>query len=290
VRAIRAGAPDAIGAAAAQRRARDLPGTGGGLLIVAADHPARGALAVGAAPMAMGSRVELLRRLVIALSRPGVDGVLGTPDVLDDLLLMGALEDKVVVGSMNRGGLTGAAFELDDRFTAYDAGSIADAGFDAGKMLCRIDLADRGSLATLTACASAIDDLVAHGLIAMVEPFMATRRDGRVVNDLRPEAVIRSINIAQGLGASSSHSWLKLPVLSEMDEVMAATTLPTLLLGGDPAGDQDQAFASWEKALAAPGVRGLIVGRSLLYPPGDDVANAVDTAASLVHPPESRPS
>ncbi|MGI8695449.1 MAG: Cgl0159 family (beta/alpha)8-fold protein, partial [Mycobacteriales bacterium] len=54
VRAIRAVAPGTIGAAAAQRRARDLPGAGGGLLIVAADHPARGALAVGAAPMAMG--------------------------------------------------------------------------------------------------------------------------------------------------------------------------------------------------------------------------------------------
>ena len=32
---------------------------------------------------------------------------------------MGALEDKVVIGSMNRGGLQGATFELDDRFTGY---------------------------------------------------------------------------------------------------------------------------------------------------------------------------
>jgi len=36
---------------------------------------------------------------------------------------------------MNRGGLQGAAFELDDRFTGYDAATIAAMGFDGGKML-----------------------------------------------------------------------------------------------------------------------------------------------------------
>ena len=92
------------------------------MLLVAADHPARGALGVRGAGAAMASRSDLLDRLVTALERPGVDGVLGTPDVLDDLLLLGALDGKVAIGSMNRGGLQGASFELDDRFTAYTAG------------------------------------------------------------------------------------------------------------------------------------------------------------------------
>jgi hypothetical protein len=65
-------------------------------MIVAADHPARGALAVGSRPTAMNSRLELLDRLCTALADPGVDGVLATADVLDDLVLLGALEDKVV--------------------------------------------------------------------------------------------------------------------------------------------------------------------------------------------------
>ena len=69
----------------------------------------------------MASRSDLLDRLVTALARPGVDGVLGTPDILDDLLLLGALDGKVVIGSMNRGGLQGASFELDDRFTGLHA-------------------------------------------------------------------------------------------------------------------------------------------------------------------------
>ena len=75
--------------------------------------------------MAMADRRSLLARLVEALRHPEVDGVLGTPDVVEELLLLGALEDKVVIGSMNRGGLDGATWTMDDRFTGYDAASIA---------------------------------------------------------------------------------------------------------------------------------------------------------------------
>jgi hypothetical protein len=231
----------------------------------------------------MADRYELLERLVLALSRPGVDGVLGTADVLEDLLLLGALEGKVVVGSMNRGGLAGASFELDDRFTGYDADSIAAAGFDGGKMLCRIDLADPGTVSTLEGCARAVTGLSGHRLMAMVEPFVSRRLDGQVRNDLSAEAVVTSVAIASGLGATSAYSWLKLPVVPDMDAVMAATTLPTLLLGGDPDVAPEQTYAEWEKALALPGVRGLVVGRTMLYPGDGDVAGAVDIAAGLVH-------
>ena len=96
----------------------------------------------------MANRADLLERLCLALSRPGVDGVLATADILEDLLLLGALEDKVVIGSMNRGGLAGAAFELDDRFTGHRAEDIDRLRFDAGKLLLRIDYDDPGSLRT----------------------------------------------------------------------------------------------------------------------------------------------
>ena len=150
-------------------------------------------------------------------------------------------------------------------------------------MLCRIDLADPATVATLEACARAVTGLAGHGLMAMVEPFMSHRVDGQVRNDLSAEAVVTSVAIASGLGATSAYSWLKLPVVPGMDAVMAATTLPTLLLGGDPDGDPEETYGQWEKALALPGVRGLVVGRTLLYPQDGDVAAAVDVAAGLVH-------
>ncbi|MEN3306926.1 MAG: hypothetical protein V7603_3128 [Micromonosporaceae bacterium] len=282
LRELRATRPQAVVEAAADRTRRPLLGADGRLLIVAADHPARGALGVRSVADAMADRYDLLRRLVTALRRPGVDGVLGTPDVLEDLLLLGVLHGKVVIGSMNRGGLQGSVFELDDRFTGYDAATIAAMRFDGGKMLTRIDLADAGTVATLEASGRAISELAACGAMAMVEPFLSSRVDGRVVNDLRADAVARSVAIASGLGVTSAYTWLKLPVVDGMDRVMAATTLPALLLGGDPAGQPEQTYATWREALTVPGVRGLVVGRALLYPPDGDVAGAVDAAVSLV--------
>jgi hypothetical protein len=282
---IRVRHPERVGEGWLGRRTRSLVGDDGRLLIVAADHPARGALGVRGNRMAMGRRSELIARLVVALQRPGVDGVLATPDVLEDLLLLGALEGKVVIGSMNRGGLQGSAFELDDRFTAYrTADELAARRLDGGKMLTRIDLGDPATVATLEAAAAAVTGLAEHKLMAMVEPFWSTRSDdGRVTNLLDPDSVIKSIQVASALGATSAYTWLKLPVVDDLERVMEATTLPTLLLGGDPTVAPEATYASWGKALTIPSVRGLVVGRALLFPPDGDVASAVDQAAALVH-------
>jgi len=269
-------------AAAARRRPAGLTGATGRLMLVAADHSARGALRAGDDPMAIADRGRLLERLVIALSRPGVDGVLGTPDVLEDLLLLGALEDKVVIGSMNRGGLVGTAFEIDDRFTAYDAAAVERMGWQGGKMLLRIDPDDPATAPTLEACGRAVSALAERGVMAMVEPFIAHRVDGRVRNDLSTEAVVRSATVAAGLGWTSAHTWLKLPVIDDMEPVIAGTTLPVLLLGGEVAADQEAQFATWAKVLGNPQVRGMVVGRSLLYPPDGDVAAAVDTVVGMM--------
>ena len=280
---IRAREPHRIHEAWATRTRRPLLPEDGKLMIVAADHPARGALAARGNPAAMGSRQDLLERLATALARPGVDGVLGTADILDDLLLLGALEGKVVIGSMNRGGLAGASFELDDRFTGHTPAEMAARGFNGGKTLNRICFDDPGTVAMLERTAQAIDEMAALKLVTMLEPFISVREDGKVKNLLDPDNVIKSMAISSGLGASSAYTWLKLPVVEEIERVMEATTLPSLLLGGDPTAAPDEVYASWEKALQPDAVRGLIVGRALLYPPDSDVAAAVDTACALVH-------
>lgn len=280
--------PEAIAAAAAARKRPDsLLGPSGKLMVIAADHPARGALRAGPDALAMADRGELLDRLVVALGRPGVNGVLGTADVLEDLLLLGALDDKVVVGSMNRGGLAGTVFEVDDRFTGYDAAGIEAMSFEMGKMLLRVDPDDPATSPTLQACGHAVDDLAARRKIALVEPFISHRDDdGRLRNDLSTEAVIRSVTVAAGLGRTSAYTWLKLPVVDDdpagMERVLAASTLPAVLLGGEVPDDPDAAFRQWEKVLRLPTALGLVVGRSLLYPPDGDVAAAVDTAVSLL--------
>ncbi len=281
---VRAEAPEAIADAAARRVRRPLVGESGRLMIIAADHPARGALAVGGRKFAMANRVDLLERLCLALSRPGVDGVLATADILEDLLLLGALEGKLVFGSMNRGGLAGSAFEMDDRFTGHRAEDIARLRFDGGKLLMRIDYQDPGSLATLEATARAVNAMAERRLPLLIEPFISRRIGGRVVNDLSAEAVTRSIAIASGLGGTSAYTWLKVPVVDDPEEmaaVMESSTLPMMLLGGEVT-DQDAAFGRWRKALRLPTAKGLVVGRSLLYPSDGDVAAAVDTAVAML--------
>ncbi|MGW0610752.1 Cgl0159 family (beta/alpha)8-fold protein [Streptomyces sp. NPDC002788] len=282
---VRARNPEAVAEAAARRVRRPLIGDSGRLMIVAADHPARGALAVGDRRLAMANRADLLQRLCTALSRPGVDGVLATADILEDLLLLGVLENKVVMGSMNRGGLAGAAFEMDDRFTGHRAEDIARLRFDAGKLLVRVDYDDPGSLTTLESTARAIDAMAAHRLPLFVEPFISRRAGGKVRNDLSAEAVTRSIAIASGLGGTSAYTWLKLPVTDDPDdmaEVLETSTLPVVLLGGEIGDDQEGAYARWRKALRLPTVQGMVVGRSLLYPAEGSVQEAVDTAVALL--------
>src|SRR5215212_1340492 len=220
---VRSRHPQRISTLLASRSRRSLFGADGKLLIVACDHPARGVLGTGGNPTAMANRTELLERLVTALSRPGVDGLLATADIAEDLLLLGALEGKLVFSSMNRGGLQGASFELDDRRTGYDVQGTIDARFDGAKMLTRIDLDDAGTVATLEQCGQAVTELNRAELIAMVDPFMTSRYGGKITVDLSPEAVIKSVHIAQGLGASSAYTWMKLPVVHEMERVMAAT-------------------------------------------------------------------
>ena len=62
-----------------------------------------------------------------------------------------------------------------------------------------------------------------------------------------------------------------------------------LILGGTPGPDPETAFDEWRRAMVVPNVRGLVVGRSLLYPPDGDVAAAVATAAAIVHPHQQGP-
>lgn len=279
---IRLEDPDAIARAAKTRTPHPGVVYGQQNFIVAADHAARGALSVGPDRTAMADRRELLDRLRTALENPRVDGVLASPDILDDLLLLGALDGKLIFGSMNRGGLAGFVNEIDDRFTGHTAEALRQIGATGGKMLTRIALGDPVTAAILEATAKAIDALAERHLVAMVEPFLSHWQDGRVLNDLSADAVIKSVAIASALGSTSAYTWMKLPVVHEMERVMASTTMPTVLLGGDPVSSRDEIFSSWEKALALPGVQGLTVGRTLLYPQDNDVAAAVAAAASLL--------
>ncbi len=275
--------PGALRVALADRARRPVAGDDGNLLILAADHTARGMLAAGDDPLAVADRRVLLERLASGLAMPGVDGVLASADLLEELAWLGALEGRLAIGTMNRGGVIGAEWELDDRMSAYDADHVASCGLDGGKVLLRIEDTDPGVARTLESVAAAVTALADRDLMCMVEPLPYLLADGRAVLDPSVERLIKVVAIASGLGASSAYTWLKVPGSDRMAEVAAATTMPILMLGGDPGADADSTFNRWEKAMVQPNVRGLVAGRPLLYPHEVSSASAIGRAAAIVH-------
>lgn len=270
------------------RRRRTLL-TDGRLFVIAADHTARGMLGIPGQPFVMADRRRMLGALLTTLAHPGCDGVLGSPDVLEELALLGALEGKLAFGTTNRGGIIGAAWELDDRPTAYTARDLADCGLDGGKLLLRIADDDAATAPTLEWAARIVSECATLGLPMMVEPLPyrhtaspAGPGTAKLLDD--DDALLRAVAIAAGLGHTGSSTWLKVPAARDPHRMLATTTLPALILGGSPGPDPEATYASWERAMEVPNVRGLVVGRALLYPPDGNVAAAIDRAARIVRP------
>lgn len=281
--------PEWIEAEAKNRKTRKRLTTDGKLVLLAVDHPARGVTQIRKDPLAMGDRHEYLARTRRALDDPDLDGVVGTSDILEELLILsrlerkqkkqGFLDGKLLVGSMNRGGIAGTLFEMDDTFTSFTAKRLKKLRCDGGKMMYRLDPTEPASGRTITACAHAINDLRRHGLAAFLEPLG--------VKGLTPAkdaaTIIQNCGIASALGESSAHVWLKIPNCDELDKVCRATTLPLLLLGGPARETAQETLKDFATGLAAGSrIRGAIIGRNLLYPGGDPLPMCKALTA-LVH-------
>ena len=286
--------PDFAWRAARVRVRRDRLAPTGKLNILAADHPARNVTKVGADPLAMADRRDYLARILRVLTTARVDGIMATMDILEDLLAIdgflrqvGAptlLDHRLLIASLNRGGLAGSSWELDDPITGASPASCQEWRLDGAKLLLRVDEKDPASLTTLQACARAIDESNARGLPMFLEPLPVTRTDKGYVVVKTPEALARLAGVASALGDSSRFLWLKLPHCEGYETVAHATTLPILLLGGESAGDPSPFLTQLAAAMTAgPNVRGALVGRNVLYPGTEDPLAMADASGGIVH-------
>jgi DhnA family fructose-bisphosphate aldolase class Ia len=277
--------PESLTRPLLNRQRRTIPGNDGNLLIIASDHTARGKISLGSDPLAMADRYTLLERLVGALAAPGVDGVLASADILEELAWLGALDNKLAIGTMNRGGVIGASWELDDRLSAYDADHVLSRGLDGGKTLLRIDYTDSSVPKTLEMVAAQTTKLADHKLMAMIEPLPYLKNvSGKAILDTSDEELAKVVAIASGLGSSSAYTWLKIPSSPRMAEIAGSTSLPILMLGGEPDGNPQGILDQWSKSMSEHNVRGLVAGRTLLYPSDGDSSRAIAQAAAIVHP------
>jgi DhnA family fructose-bisphosphate aldolase class Ia len=291
---VRLRRPEVVAAEAARRKRRDVLAPDSKLTILAADHPARRLTNVGSDPVAMGDRYQYLGRILRVIASDEFDGVMATTDVIEELFIVSHLvreagsppflDGKVMLGCMNRGGLAGTVFEMDDRFTSFTPDSIAALRLDAAKMMFRLADNDPGSLDTIASCAEAISKLNALGISTFLEPLAVQKTEGRWKTLKEPTALIKVIGVASALGGSSLRLWLKIPYCHDFEQVARATTLPILMLGGEAAGDPTGILEEFAAGMrAGSNVRGALVGRNVLFPGDDDPLATAMAVQRIVH-------
>lgn len=293
---VRMGKPNAIQDAVKARVRRKQLTEDGRLVIVAADHPARRVTNVGSNPTAMGDRLDYLGRIMRTMMGKGVDGLMATPDIIEEVLLIdqmlrernvpSILDGKLLIGSMNRSGLAGVEYEMDDRMTAMTTEHLLEMGCDGGKMLLRFDVEkySRYSIATMDYCAKAVSECRKVGLPTFIEPLPVENKGDGYKVIMEANALIQVIGVAVSLGGSTSDMWIKVPVVPEYNRVVKSTTLPILMLGGASKENPLSTIRAFEQGMGeGANVRGVMVGRNVLYSGKDDPLAVVEAIAKLVH-------
>src|SRR3989442_13772605 len=129
---IRVNDPEYAFRAASSRDRRASLTIDGKLNILAADHPARRVTGVDGNPLGMADRHDYLARIVRVLKGGSVDGVMATMDIIEDLLILndlfvrgGFLNNKLLIASLNRGGLADSSWEMNDPMTGASPATCA---------------------------------------------------------------------------------------------------------------------------------------------------------------------
>ena len=245
------------------------------LVILAADHRARGVITV-----------ERYRDYLAALRAvlPHCDGVLASAQPLADLVAAKDVEaGQRTYLSVNRTGLHGSAFELDDRLVA-PVDAAAAAGYTGVKHMTRLDLSDPRTAGALELLGQVLAEARRLGLEALVEPL--SWKSAAV--DRTTDAIIYAAVVAHDLGAPL----IKVPVPADVAagparvdavaRVVDSVGVPVLFLGGPigPLGPSRAELLGEVADAMAGGAAGLAIGRALYQQP--DPATMAEAVAGLV--------
>ena len=292
---VRVENPEIITAEAQRRRRRGRLTLDARLVILATDHPGRRVTGIPGNPLAMGDRHSYLARALRVLLAPGCDGIMGTTDFMEDLLILNCLvreaggpavlDDKVLIGCMNRGGHAGVEGEIDDRFTSFTAHQLKRLNFEGGKLMYRLDPADERSIKAISDCAQAMTELYREDLFAFLEPMSVKRKpEGSWDTVKAVEALARDAGAAACMGESSARTWLKLSYTEGYEQVARATCLPILMLGGAPRETPCSTLQDFAAGMrAGANVRGTMVGRNVTFANREDPRAVAAAVGAIVH-------
>lgn len=263
------------------------------VVFAAADHNARMINAYQGNPIGLSNRREYLSRLVRILTCPEVDGVEGSPDVLEDLLLINYLfrgsgrkeflTDKWMIGTVNRGGLKDVAWEMDDMCTCFTVERLAALNLDGIKFMLRINPDCEISKNTLRYCAETVNKAVQYDLPIFIEGLFIRTEAGKYVMKTDLESLVKTVGVVSALGCSSINKWIELPLNPQYEVAAAATTGSILVVPDETGVTEEEVIAEYTaQAGIAPNVRGILLGRNVMYSE-DDPAKLSKAIADCWH-------
>ena len=242
-------------------------------LILAADHRARAVLTTENWDEYFGALAKAL---------PSCDGILASAQPLAGLAAAGHVTPlHRTYLSLNRTGLAGSVFELDDRLVASVQRAASD-GWTGVKHMTRIDLADPVTASALELLGQVLEAARRAGLEALVEPLVW--RDGRVSRD--PDDIVLAAVVAHDMGAPV----VKVPVPSmppgavrrrAVARIVASVGVPVLFLGGPRGEGRRDPVLDEVRDVMEGGGSGMAMGRTIYQDP--DPGEMAARVAGLVH-------
>jgi len=242
-------------------------------LILAADHRARAVLTTE-------NWQEFFDSLAKAL--PFCDGILATAQPLSGLESAGHVTPlHRTYLSINRTGLAGSAFELDDRLVA-SVGRAASDGWTGVKHMTRIDMDEPVTAAALELLGQVLEQAKAAGLDALIEPLVWSR--GHIRRDT--DAIVLASVVAHDIGAPV----IKVPVPAvspgaerqrAVARVVASVSVPVLFLGGPRSEAGRDRVLDEVRDVMEGGGAGMAMGRTVYQDP--DPAEMAGLVRELVH-------
>jgi DhnA family fructose-bisphosphate aldolase class Ia len=271
---IKAFHPEVVEQEAAKRRKPGFPHDR--LVFAAADHNARMINEYKGNPIGLSNRREYISRLVRMLESDSVDGIEATPDVIEDLFILNKLRrdagekeflsGKMLVGTVNRGGLKNTVWEMDDMPACYTVERLAKLRMDGVKFMIRLNPMDERAKYTVRYCADAVNAAEKAGLPIFIEALYVETTEKGFAMRTDSESLCKVVGVTAALGCRSVGKWIEVPLNNEYQIPVSATTCPVLVVPDEVENEPLDVVKEYtkEKGLC-DNIRGILLGRNVMY-------------------------
>lgn len=266
------------------------------LVFAAADHNARMINEYKGNPIGLSNRREYLTRLVRMLQSDSVDGVEATSDIIEELIIINKirkdagekdfLKGKMLVGTVNRGGLKNTIWEMDDLPVCFTVERINKLNMDGVKFMIRINPMDERAKYTVKYCADAINEAEKYGLPVFIEALYVETTENGFAMKTDSESLCKVVGVVGALGCTGANKWIEVPLNNEYHIPVGATTCPVFVVPDEIESEPEAVVKEYTKEIGiADNIRGILLGRNVMYNESDPLPIA-EAIADIWHAAE----